>query len=76
MKWLKNLELLSRENKTGLCPFCNSDNTEVSFAIVDEETKMGHGTIWCNDCRKAYHISRVQVSDEMKIGDVPKGLIY
>lgn len=76
MKWLKNLQLLSNNNGTGQCPFCNSDNTDYAVNIIDEKTMMGYGAIWCNDCKNAFHISRIKITKNMKIKTIPKGLVF
>ena len=76
MKWLKNLQSLSNSNTTGQCPFCDSDNTDYAVNIIDDKTMMGYGAIWCNDCRKAFHISRMKVFKDMKMNPIPKDLIF
>ena len=76
MKWLDNLQSIAENNKAGNCPFCDSHNTDHGFVLDDENSKMGHGAIWCNDCKKAYHISRIKISNDMRIKDIPKNLDF
>lgn len=76
MKWLKNLQLLSNSNDTGQCPFCDSYNTDYAVNIIDDKTMMGYGAIWCNDCRKAFHISRMKISKDMKTNPIPKDIKF
>lgn len=59
MKWIENITRLFEFGETGICPFCNSDDTDYRMKIVDHKTKMGFGDIWCNCCKRAFHISRV-----------------
>ena len=76
LKWIKNLESIIDKNTTGICPFCNSINTDYSMHIIDDKTNMGYGVIWCNNCKSAFHISRIKVSPNMKNTLVPEGLKY
>ncbi len=76
MKWLKNLELLSKNGETGKCPFCNSDDTDYAVEVIDEKEMIGHGAIWCNECKKAFHISRMQVTEKLKKKSIPSGLNF
>lgn len=77
MKWLNNLKNIATENKPGKCPYCGSENTEYSATVVDHDTQMGYMDIWCNDCKKAYHMSRIKVESGYKTGiKLPKDLKY
>lgn len=75
MKWLKNLERIARKERPGACPYCKSKNTDYALCIDDDKSLMGHGAIWCNDCKKAFHISRIKV-DSKYIKEIPKDLSY
>lgn len=44
--------------------------------VIDDKTNMGYGVIWCNDCKNAFHISRMKVSPNMINTLVPEGLKY
>ena len=76
LKWAKNLKSIFDKNTPSNCPFCNSINTDYSMHIIDNKTNMGYGVIWCNDCKNAFHISRMKVSPSMKNTLVPEGLKY
>ncbi len=75
MKWIKNLESVAKTGNPGECPYCKSKNTAYALSIDDEETLMGHGAVWCEDCRKAFHISRIKV-DSKYVKEIPKNLLY
>ena len=66
LKWIKNLESIIDKNTPGNCPVCNTINTYYSMHIIDNKKNMGYGVIWCNDCKNAFHISRIKVSSNMK----------
>ena len=77
MKWLENLDNIVKEKKPGKCPHCGSEDTDYSCTIVIPEKRLGHMTIWCNDCMRGYHISRMEVPEEFKTdGKIPEGLKY
>ena len=76
LKWAKNLKSIIDKNTPGNCPVCNSINTDYSVHIIDDKTNMGYGVIWCNDCKNAFHISRIKVSPNMKNGLIPEELNF
>lgn len=77
MKWIKNLESLAESNKPGKCPHCGSENTDYSATVINQDTKMGYMDIWCNDCKKAFHMSRMKIDDTMNTGkEIPNDLAY
>lgn len=76
MKWLKNLEMIAQNKKSGTCPVCSSKNTEYGFVVDDEKTNMGHGAVWCNDCQNGHHISRIKITSDMLTKDIPKNIKY
>ena len=76
LKWANNLKSIIDKNAPGNCPVCNGINTDYSMHIIDDKTNMGYGVIWCNDCKNAFHISRIKVSPNMKNIPVPEGLKY
>ena len=45
LKWIKNLESIIDKNTPGICPFCNSINTDYSMHIIDDKTNMGYGVM-------------------------------
>jgi transposase-like protein len=75
-KWLKILEDFATTKKSGKCPYCKNTNTEIGLTVDDEKTKMGHGVIWCNDCKKAFHVSRIKVENDIFIKVIPSNLTY
>lgn len=77
MKWLENLDNIAKEKKPGKCPHCGSEDTDYSCTIVIPGKRLGHMTIWCNDCMRGYHISRMEVPEGFKTGGkIPEGLKY
>lgn len=75
MKWLKNLEHVAENNTPGICPHCGSNKTEYTANKIKED--FGHCIIWCNDCKHAYNISRVQVTEGMIMNkEIPADLIF
>ena len=76
MKWIKNLEMIAQNKEPGVCPICNSKHTDYGFVVDDEKTNMGYGAVWCNNCYNGYHISRIKISSDMKIGSIPKNINY
>lgn len=77
MKWLENLDHIAKEKTPGKCPYCGSKNTDYSYTVVVQEKRLGHMTVWCNDCLRAYHVSRMKVPEGLKTGgEIPQGLKY
>lgn len=77
MKWMDNLEHLAQGKGCGKCPYCGSLNMDALCVVVDSTTRMGYGDLWCNDCKRAFHISRMQIPDCAKTtGTLPNGLRY
>lgn len=77
MKWLENLDHIAKETTPGKCPYCGSENTDYSYTVVVPEKRLGHMTVWCNDCLRAYHVSRMKVPEGLKTGgEIPQGLKY
>lgn len=75
IKWIKNLESIAQTKTSGKCPYCKSSNTDYTF--IGNVGEYGYGEIWCNDCKSAYHMSRVEVTKEFSVNkEVPKDLIY
>ena len=67
--------LIVCNNKTGECPYCKSRNIDFSIRPISDD--IATGDIWCSDCKRAYHISRIKNDPKIiKNIDVPKGLIY
>ena len=77
MKWLENLSNITNKKSPGKCPYCGSDHTDYRCTIVASEKRLGHMTVWCNDCLMACHISRMEVPEGLKTdGEIPENLKY
>lgn len=75
MKWLKNLENISKENTPGKCPYCGSLDTE--YTAIRIKRNMGYAVIWCNNCSNACNVSRVQITDKTIVNKaIPNGLKF
>lgn len=75
MIWLENLENIAESKTSGKCPHCGSDNTD--YTLVGEVGNIGYGEVWCNDCKCAYHISRIQIAAGHPLNKkTPNNLIY
>ncbi len=75
MKWLENINNIFENKETGKCPFCNSENT--NYRIVRFAVDFGSCDIWCEDCKKAFHMSRVKVSEDiLRNVELPKELNF
>lgn len=75
MLWLSNLESITTNGTAGTCPHCKSENT--AYSIYKLHDDIGCGDVWCNDCKKAYHISRMKVTNQTEhITELPEDLIY
>ena len=77
MKWLKNMENIAKGESPGKSPYCGSENTDYNCTIVIPEKRLGDMMIWCNDCMRGYHVSRMKVPEELKAdGEVPGGIRF
>lgn len=75
MIWLNNIEKIATSGVAGNCPYCKSENTNYSVKKICGD--VGYGDIWCNECKKAYHISRIKITPAIERDiEVPDGLIY
>lgn len=77
MNWIDSLKNIAAHRKTGgNVRNAGSDNTDYACHVISPEKRNGYMDVWCNDCKRAYHISRMEVTDNMKKGICPKNLIY
>lgn len=77
MKWKENLLNISKREAVGRCPECGSENTDYKCTIVVPEKKLGYMDVWCNECKSACHISRLEIAENLKeTGTIPNGLKY
>ena len=75
--WLDYLLNLQDGKNEGICPYCGSKNLGAGFIVVKPDSRLGHGSIWCNDCKNAYHLSRMKVAENLPIvEELPTGLKY
>lgn len=73
-KWLNNLKQIGIDKKSGKCPYCGS---ETDYTFVGDIGKVGYAVIWCPECKKAYHISRVKIETGYPLNKpIPTELIY
>lgn len=77
MKWRDNLVNIAQTGKPGKCPYCGGKRTDYKCTVVIPDKRLGYMDVWCNDCLRAYHMSRMKVEKNLKIeGEVPSGLVY
>lgn len=75
MKWLRNVEQIALNNTAGVCPCCQSDDTEYSAKEV--ANGLGYAVIWCNHCRHAFNISRLRINKNTIVDKtIPSNLIF
>ena len=76
MKWAKNIKSIADTYTVGECPFCGSSDTDYKATQISD--KIGCMDIWCNDCKRWYHASRVLITENFKnfkkTGELPEGL--
>ncbi len=75
MKWIKNIENIAENGYPGNCPCCDNTNTDYTVEICNKETQMGYGIVWCNNCKHAFHISRIKIDKNIN-KQVPSNLIF
>lgn len=73
---MNNIKEFAIDRKLGSCPFCNSNDTDASFIVVDNKTRMGFGIIWCNDCKHAFRLSRMKIESDMHEKKIPSDLKF
>ncbi len=76
VRWLENLQSIVNKGDAGKCPMCGSQNTGYSARVVEDNTNMGYCVVWCNDCKSAFHASRMKVLPGMEANLIPDGLKY
>lgn len=62
MQWLDNLDNIMSNKKVGKCPHCGSNNTD--YRMIQLQGEYGIADLWCNECKKAMHISRIKISND------------
>ena len=58
-------------------PYCGSRDVSYKETLFAKDSTAGYADIWCNDCRRAYHISRGEFRNPKgKDLVIPRGLEY
>ena len=75
MKWLKNIENIATKNTPGKCPHCGSLNTD--YNAIKLHNEYGNCVIWCNDCKNAFNVSRMKITQDTNTNKlIPKDLKF
>ncbi len=75
-KWKDNIINIEKNKIVGKCPYCGSENTDYGFVVLKSNTKVYYGSVWCNDCKQAFHIPKNEFLGDILEKDIPKDLIY
>ena len=79
--WMDIITKVTAGEKNIISPFASDGIIQSIFVIVQKDTKMGWGRIWCSKTLRGIHLSRMQVpdtvtsifSDEIeKLGTLPQ----
>lgn len=68
-KWLELASIIHKtvpEVPNIHCPNCSSINIQFEY-IGDVDEKKGYFLLWCNDCLKGIHISRIHIPQKANI---------
>ena len=75
MNWLKNIENIAKNNTPGVCTHCGSVKTD--YSAIEVSGGYGYAIIWCNECKHAFNLSRIKITDETnKNKKIPNDLIF
>ena len=69
LKWVKAYSNLQDHEKAE-CPHCKSNDISLMLILLNEETRVGFGIIWCNSCLHGYRMSRM-LFGENTVGLIP-----
>jgi hypothetical protein len=61
--WFQIIDKVLRGEKEIPSPFASDGKIESLFVIVQKDTKMGWGLIWCSKTHRGIHLSRMEVPD-------------
>ena len=61
------------------CPVCGGHKFEYGYVEVNKTEHLGWGAFWCEDCRSAFVLSRVLLTEETRqktVSSLPKDLKF
>ncbi len=62
-RWIDEI-LAFANGREPTCPFCGAHNFEVGYLELNTKEHLGWGAVWCEECRSAFTLSRVILTDE------------
>ena len=62
-KWLNEYKSLLN-GRTTTCPKCGRHNLNYGYEVLKSDNNSGFGAVWCEDCRSAFILCRVILTDE------------
>lgn len=62
-KWLNEYKALLN-GRVAICPNCGGNNLSYGYEILKSNNDSGFGAIWCEECRTAFILCRVVLTDE------------
>lgn len=75
LDWKNNIVSILDGNGTDKCPFCGSANMDYSTQEIFNN--MGYAVIWCNDCKRAFNMSRLLIKSSFERNTkIPVDLIF
>lgn len=75
MEWTDNLINIINFHKAGNCPCCGKET--VDYRLLENANGYGYGDIWCTNCKRAFHVSRIKITKaNMRKQQLPAGLKY
>lgn len=77
-KWFYATSELQQGGKHVKCPHCGKETLDYGFIMLNRNTKMGYGLVWCNSCHHGFNLCRARLENEKKLiveDDVPKGIV-
>lgn len=58
MRWIDAIVALRNKEDSVTCPMCGSENVKYKETVIDLSDDIGFADVWCEDCKRAAHISR------------------
>lgn len=62
-KWLNEYKALLN-GRVATCPKCGGKNLSYGYETLKSNNDSGFGAVWCEDCRNAFILCRVILTDE------------